>query len=36
LIREGHIKAGGVGQHVTFVMEADDDINDQIEPSRAR
>ena len=28
---EGHITAGGVGKDVTFVTEADDDINDQID-----
>ena len=28
---EGHIKAGGVGKDVTFVAEADADINDQID-----
>jgi hypothetical protein len=28
---EGHIKAGGVGKDVTFVAEADADINDRID-----
>jgi hypothetical protein len=28
---EGHIRAGGVDKHVTFVEEADPDINDQID-----
>jgi hypothetical protein len=28
---EGHIEAGGVGKDVTFVVEADHDINDQID-----
>jgi hypothetical protein len=28
---EGHIHAGGVGKDVTFVVETDDDINDQID-----
>jgi hypothetical protein len=28
---EGHIQAGGIGKDVTFVVEADDDINDQID-----
>ena len=28
---EGHIQAGGVGKDVKFVMEADDDINGQID-----
>jgi hypothetical protein len=28
---EGHIQAGGVHKDVTFVVEADDDINDQID-----
>jgi hypothetical protein len=29
--REGHIQAAGVGNDVTFVVEADADINDQID-----
>src|SRR5512144_2495517 len=28
---EGHIRAGGVGKDVTFVEEADPDINEQID-----
>jgi hypothetical protein len=28
---EGHIKAGGVGKDVTFVAEAETDVNDQID-----
>ncbi len=28
---EGHIQAGGVGKDVTFVEEADDDINNRID-----
>ncbi len=28
---EGHIQAGGVGKDVTFVVEADENINDQID-----
>ena len=28
---EGHIKAGGVGKDVTFMAQADADINDQID-----
>jgi hypothetical protein len=28
---EGHIRAGGVEKDVTFVEEADDEINDQID-----
>jgi hypothetical protein len=28
---DGHIQAGGVGKDVTFVLEADHDINDQID-----
>ena len=28
---EGHIEAGGAGKDVTFVVEADHDINDQID-----
>ena len=28
---DGHIQAGGVDKDVTFVVEADDDINDQID-----
>jgi hypothetical protein len=28
---EGHIEAGGVAKDVTFVMDADDDTNDQID-----
>jgi hypothetical protein len=28
---EGHIEAGGVGKDVTLVVEADHDINDQID-----
>ena len=28
---EGHVEAGGVGKDVTFVVEADHDINDQID-----
>jgi len=28
---EGRIQAGGVGKDVSFVAEADDDINDQID-----
>lgn len=27
----GHVEAGGVGKDVTFVAEADDDVNDQID-----
>jgi hypothetical protein len=30
---EGHIRAGGVDKDVTFVEEADADINDQIDAS---
>src|SRR2546421_8283955 len=29
--RAGHIEAGGVGKDVTFVAEADDDVNDRID-----
>jgi hypothetical protein len=28
---EGHVRAGGVRKDLTFVVEADDDINDQID-----
>jgi len=28
---EGHIRAGGIDKAVTFVLDADDDINDQID-----
>jgi hypothetical protein len=28
---EGHIQAGGVDKDVTFVVEVDDDVNDQID-----
>ena len=28
---EGHIEAGGVGKDVTFVAEADNDVNDRID-----
>lgn len=27
----GHMEAGGVGKHVTFVAETDDDVNDRID-----
>jgi 4-carboxymuconolactone decarboxylase len=36
LRREGHIQAGGVAKDVTFVREADDDINDQIDAAYRR
>jgi hypothetical protein len=33
---EGHIQAGGVDKDVTFVREADDDINDHIDAAYRR
>ena len=33
---DGHIQAGGVGKDVTFVAEADDNINDQIDAGYRR
>jgi hypothetical protein len=33
---EGHIKAGGIGKDVAFVIEADDETNDQIDAAYRR